>query len=245
MAWRHTRDPYHIVVSEVMLQQTPVARIAEKYPAFIAAFPSFAALAAADQGDVLAAWQGLGYNRRGMHLKRLAEEVVAGYGGILPHIPEELESLPGIGPATARSIAAYAFNAPVAFIETNVRSVFIYEFFRGAVSVRDSEIAPLAEAAMPRGKSREWHWALMDYGAHIKANAGNPSRRSAHYAKQEPFAGSDRQIRGKIITLLVERSPRTIAGLREASPSGERLRKNLEKLVAEGLVRKKGGAFAL
>ena len=244
MAWRHTRDPYRIVVSEVMLQQTQVARVAEKYPAFIAAFPSFAALAAADQGDVLAAWQGLGYNRRGMYLKRLAEEVIGRHGGVLPRIPEELEKLPGIGPATARSIAAFAFNAPVVFIETNVRSVFIREFFPDAVSVRDSEIVPLAEAAMPRGKSREWYWALMDYGAHIKANNKNPSQRSAHHAKQKPFAGSDREVRGKIVKLLIERSPRTIGELREASSSAGKIRDNLKRLVAEGMIRKKGGAFA-
>ncbi len=246
MAWRHTDDPYHIVVSEVMLQQTQVARVAEKYPEFIGLFPSFTSLAVASVRDVLAAWQGLGYNRRALNVKRLAETIVGQYGGLLPRAPEELEKLPGIGPATARSIAAFAFNTPVAFIETNIRSVFIHEFFANRDDVSDCEIIPIAKTALPRGRSREWYCALMDYGAHLKASVKNPSQKSAQYTKQKPFKGSDREIRGAIVRLLVEKSPRTANELKVVSGfTKEKLGGQLQKLIKEGLIRRVRGAFAL
>jgi len=206
MLWRHTDDPYKILVSEIMLQQTQVGRVAEKYPAFITAFPDFAALAKAPQSAVVAAWQGMGYNRRAIALKRCAQQVVSDHGGTLPRDPAILATFPGIGPATASSICAFAFNLPVIFIETNIRRVFIHAFFPGRDRVDDRELLPLVTRALDRDHPREWYWALMDYGTALKKTVPNPNRRSTAYVKQAPFEGSDRRIRGKILKMLVGRN---------------------------------------
>jgi A/G-specific DNA glycosylase len=205
MLWRHTDDPYRILVSEIMLQQTQVGRVAEKYPEFLAAFPDFLALAKAPQSAVVAAWQGMGYNRRAIALKKCAEKVVGEYGGRLPRDPAVLATFPGIGPATAASICAFAFNLPVVFIETNIRRVFIHAFFPEREEVDDREILPLAERALDRKNPREWYWALMDYGTALKSTVPNPNRKSTAYVKQAPFTGSDREIRGRILKMLVGR----------------------------------------
>jgi A/G-specific adenine glycosylase len=201
--WRRTTNPYHIVVSEIMLQQTQVERVHGKYLEFIHAFPDFASLSKAFQKDVLALWQGLGYNRRALALKRLAENVVSMHGGTLPRDVEALSSLPGIGKTTAGAILAFAFNFPSVFIETNIRRVFIHEFFDGEDDVKDTEILPLVEAMVDRENPREWYWALMDYGSMLKKNVENPNRRSAHYTRQTPFEGSDRRIRGLVLKRLL------------------------------------------
>jgi A/G-specific adenine glycosylase len=203
MVWRHTTDPYRIVVSELMLQQTLVERVAIKFPAFIAAFPDFAALAAAPLHEILAIWQGMGYNRRALFLKKIAESVLKDYNGVLPQDVETLATLPGIGTATASSIAAFAFNAPVVFIETNIRRVYIHVFFPDRETVTDKEILTLVERTLYRENPRVWYWALMDLGAFLKKSIANPNRRSAHYTRQAPFEGSDRRIRGLILKTLV------------------------------------------
>jgi len=246
MLWRHTDDPYRILVSEVMLQQTQVSRVAEKYPEFIAAFPDFAALARAPQSKVVAAWQGMGYNRRAISLKKCAEKVVSEYGGRLPRDPTVLATFPGIGPATASSICAFAFNAPVVFIETNIRRVFIHSFFPGEISVDDRAILPLVARALDRKNSREWYWALMDYGTTLKKTVPNPNRRSTAYVRQAPFTGSDRQIRGRILTMLVGRSGvfenQILADLGE-DPT--RVRRILAALETEGFLVKNRGRYRL
>jgi len=203
MVWRHTTDPYQIVISELMLQQTQVERVAIKFPLFIAAFPDFAALAAAPLHEILAVWQGMGYNRRALFLKKIAERVVQDFNGVLPRDVETLATLPGIGTATASSIAAFAFNTPVVFIETNIRRVYIHVFFSDRETVTDKEILPLVERTLYRENPRVWYWALMDLGAFLKKSVTNPNRRSAHYTRQAPFEGSDRRIRGQIIKALV------------------------------------------
>jgi A/G-specific adenine glycosylase len=167
LAWRRTRDPYRIFVSEIMLQQTQVPRVEARYPEFIAAFPDFGSLAAAPLRDVLAVWQGMGYNRRARALKESAERVVREFGGRLPEDESVLATFPGIGPATAASIAAFAFNHPVVFIETNIRRVFIHCFFADAEGVRDRDIIALVQRTLLPDHSREWYWALMDYGSMI------------------------------------------------------------------------------
>ena len=127
--WRRDYDPYHVFVSEIMLQQTQADRVGPKFEAFVAALPSFSALAEAPLKKVLSLWQGLGYNRRALNLKRAAEIIAREYNGMLPSSPELLETLPGIGKATAASLAAFAFNKPVVFLETNIRTVLIHHFF--------------------------------------------------------------------------------------------------------------------
>jgi A/G-specific adenine glycosylase len=156
MPWRDTRDPYRILVSEIMLQQTQVSRVLEKYKEFIRRFPTMRRLGRAPLADVLAAWQGLGYNRRALALKRLAAEVAARYGGHLPADREALESLPGIGEATAGAIMAYAFNEPAVYIETNIRTVYIHHFFKDRAGVRDEELVPYIEKTLDRENPREW-----------------------------------------------------------------------------------------
>lgn len=246
MAWRKKISPYRIFISEVMLQQTQVARVAEKFPLFMKAFPGFKALAASPLGDVLAVWQGMGYNRRALYLKRTAEKIMAEHGGKLPRDIALLEGLPGIGPATARSIAAFAWNSEEAFIETNIRSVFLYHFFKGRSGVSDAVVMPIVARALVKGRSREWHWALMDYGTHLKREVGNISRNAKGYAKAKPFKGSDREVRGAIVKVLASGRPASVVAIAKASGMArERVASNIENLVREGMARREGNSFRI
>ncbi len=246
LEWRRTRDPYRIFVSEIMLQQTQVSRVENKYPEFIAAFPDFESLATAPLRDVLAVWQGMGYNRRARALKDGAERVVREFGGSLPHDETVLATLPGIGKATAASIAAFAFNRPVVFIETNIRRVFIHCFFAGAKGVRDRDILPLVQRTLLPDHPREWYWALMDYGSALRARGENPNHQSAEYKKQAPFAGSDRELRGKILRLLLDSGDMSEAELAMllAGEAG-RLERILTGLEKEGLVIREEGRLRI
>ncbi|MCP4129928.1 MAG: A/G-specific adenine glycosylase [bacterium] len=243
--WRNTKDSYHIVVSEVMLQQTQAHRVVDKFTHFITEFPSVEALAAAPLNKVLAAWQGLGYNRRGKMLHQLAQQVMAQHKGVVPGTPEELVSLPGIGKATAASICAFGFNKPVVFIETNIRTVFIHFFFPGQEKVSDDDILPFAEKTLDKNKPYHWYSALMDYGTMLKKEYPNPGRKSAHHQKQSKFEGSHRQVRGKILKILLEEEPgltiKNIA-LRINKPE-ESVVSAIEELVREGMIRKEGRRF--
>jgi A/G-specific adenine glycosylase len=237
MAWRHTSDPYQILVSEIMLQQTQVERVALKFPEFIEAFPNIAALAAAPLPDVLSIWQGMGYNRRAVSLQKCAVKLVTEYKGVLPADVDQLATFPGIGRATASSIAAFAFNIPVVFIETNIRRVFIHFFFADINKVSDADILPFVEKALYSENPRVWYWALMDLGSSLKKTVVNPNRRSAHYTKQSPFEGSDRKIRGMIIRLILGRKEITeeeFLSLLHDEPA--RIKKILSALVSEGLL---------
>jgi A/G-specific adenine glycosylase len=246
MPWRETRDPYAILVSEIMLQQTQVDRVRAKYAAFLAAFPDVAALARAPLDRVLALWQGLGYNRRGLALSRIARRLVDEHGGRVPDDAAALEALPGIGQATAAAIRAYAFDAPVVFIETNVRRVFLHEFFPGRAGVPDAELLPLVAAALDRRRPREWYYALMDYGAALARTVPNPNRRSRHHVRQAPFAGSDRQVRGALLRALVGGKGRGAAALaREAAADAGRVLRLLGDLERDGLVRRARGIYRI
>jgi A/G-specific adenine glycosylase len=246
LPWRDTADPYHILVSEIMLQQTQVERVALKYGPFIQAFPDLAALARAPLRDILAQWQGLGYNRRALSLQRLARRVVAEFGGRLPDSVAALRTLPGIGPATAGALAAFAFNQPAVFIETNIRRVFLHSFFTGKHGVADREILPLVARTLDRKRPRPWYYALMDYGAMLKRAAPNPNRRSAHHQRQAPFAGSDRQIRGLILKALVN-SPALSAGelVQAVGASPDRTTGLIQALINEGFLEPRGARFRL
>jgi len=244
LPWRHTTDPYHILVSEIMLQQTQVARVMTKYPEFISAFPAFADLARAPLSSVLAVWQGMGYNRRAMALKTCAQKVMDEFNGELPSDTGILATFPGIGKATAGSIAAFAFNMPVVFIETNIRRVFIHFFFDEKSNIPDTEILPLAGKALEGQDPRTWYSALMDYGTMLRGEIQNPNRRSAHYARQTKFEGSDREIRGQIIRTLIkeqELDETILAGKFGSDP--ERVYRILGTLEKEGyLIRSNGSA---
>ena len=182
-----------------MLQQTQVDRVIPKYKAFLKQFPTAKALANAPLSEVLALWSGLGYNRRALYLKRTAEAIVSDFEGKFPKDIQILESLPGIGPYTARAVSTFAFGALNIFIETNIRRVLIHEFFPSSEKVADDHLIPYL-AAWPLSKDvREWYWALMDYGSYLKVAVPNPNRRSKHYTKQSKFDGSLRQIRGALL----------------------------------------------
>jgi len=246
MLWRHTDDPYRILVSEIMLQQTQVERVAVRFPEFIAAFPDFKSLARAPQSAVVAAWQGMGYNRRAIALKRCAEQVVGEYGGTLPPDPAVLATFPGIGSATASSICAFAFNLPVVFIETNIRRVFIHSFFPDQNCVDDRAILPLVTRTLDKENPREWYWALMDYGTALKKTVQNPNRRSTSYTKQAPFEGSDRRIRGLILKLLAKGKRMPVKDIVEAiKEEPERICRILVVLEKEGFLQKTTEGYRL
>lgn len=246
LPWRRTRDPYRILVSEIMLQQTQVERVLEKYPAFVASFKDFPSLAGAPLSDVLAAWQGMGYNRRAISLQKCALRVVEEYDGALPQDPEILETFPGIGRATAASICAFAFNMPVVFIETNIRRVFIHFFFGDRDKVDDTEILPIARQALYEQDPRTWYNALMDLGAALKKTGENPNRRSRHYTKQAAFEGSDRKIRGHILRLLLaEKNLEQKDIVEKCSDDHARIVRILDDLEAEGFITSAGSLYTI
>jgi A/G-specific adenine glycosylase len=241
LPWRNTQDPYHILVSEVMLQQTQVGRVAEKYEQFLSAFPDFASLTLAPLRNVLSVWQGMGYNRRAIALKRIAGEVLSFHNGVLPSSEELLLKLPGIGKATASSILAFAFNKPSVFIETNIRRVFIHFFFSDRENIRDTDILPIVEKTLDRANPREWYYALMDYGSLLKTTTQNPNRKSAHYKRQESFEGSRRQLRGKVLKKILEDPSVTESSLvHHTGQSPETIREVLRQLQKEGFIAKRG-----
>ena len=244
LPWRRTRDPYAIWVSEVMLQQTQVARVD------------------GDPADVLEEWQGMGYNRRALSLRSAAEAVSAA-GGVMPRDDGGLVALPGIGPATAAGIRAFAYNEHAVYLETNVRSVLIHELFPGVDGVSDKELVPIVDATCPADDSdptddpRTWYYALLDYGSHLKRTVGNPSRRSKSHVRQSRFEGSHRQKRAELVRILLDRratGDATLAELtrdlsdveraagRDALAEGD-VAAILEELEREGFCRRNNGAW--
>ena len=201
LPWRRTRDPYAIWVSEVMLQQTQVSRVDGRWQRWLERFPTVEALAAAEQAEVLLEWQGMGYNRRALALMRAAQAICE--QGEFPREARDLCRLPGIGPATAQGIRAFAFDLPGVYLETNVRSVFLHELFPEEVGVTDRRLEPLIAAACPLVDVRGWYYALLDYGAWLKRTVPNPSRRSRSHVRQTGFEGSHRQKRAAVVRLLL------------------------------------------
>jgi A/G-specific adenine glycosylase len=253
MLWRKTKNPFHILVSEVMLQQTQVERVIDKYKEFLSIFPDFSKLAKAPLHKVLTVWQGLGYNRRALALHTGAKQIVKEYRGILPSSAEELEKLPGIGRATASAIVAtasaivtYAFNKPEVFIETNIRRVFIHFFFQNEDKIRDNQILPLAEKTLDRENTRKWYFALTDYGAMLGKHPQNPNRKSAHYQRQSPFEGSHRQLRGKVLReIMASRGISETILERQLKIKRKKLKEILYQLQNEGFIQKKGKQFSI
>ena len=241
LPWRAATDPYRILVSEIMLQQTQVERVALKYEPFIQAFPDVWSLARAPLRDIMAAWQGLGYNRRALALQRIAQRLAADFDGNLPDSVDTLRTFPGIGAATAGALAAFAFNQPVVFIETNIRRVFLHCFFPGRSGVRDREILPLVDQTLDREHPRAWYYALMDYGTMLKRAAPNPNRRSAHHQRQAPFADSDRQIRGLILKALLRFPALSVRDLVKAvGKDPKRTTGLIHTLIKEGFLEQEG-----
>ena len=196
LPWRKTRDPYRILISEIMLQQTQVARVTPKYQAWLQAFPTVEALASAKTSDVLRLWSGLGYNRRALNLQKAALVISKEYKGIWSKEIRELKKLPGIGEYTARAILCFAFDEQVAVVDTNVRKVIVTKVVKGTLAPK--EIQEIADQLLPKGKAYEWNQALMDYSAAML------KKEKISIPKQSRFIGSNRYYRGKIIKALLE-----------------------------------------
>jgi A/G-specific adenine glycosylase len=246
LPWRHTVDPYRIYVSEIMLQQTQVERVIPKYAQFMKAFPDFSSLSSAPFEEVLRIWQGMGYNRRAKALKEGAQRVMEEFNGRLPEDEKVLLTFPGIGKATASSIVTFALNKPALFIETNIRRVFIHFFFQDQEGINDHTLIPLIERTLDRENPREWYYALMDYGAMLKNQVPNPNRRSSSYSKQSRFEGSDRQIRGQILKIILEKgkiSEKDLIVCIKREP--ERTRKIIKQMADEGFIKQDGFVFRI
>jgi A/G-specific adenine glycosylase len=209
LPWRKSTDAYAIAVSEIMLQQTQVERVIDKYEAWLKRWPTWHELAKATDRELLSAWSGLGYNRRALSLGKLARDVVARFDGDLPRDPELLVSLPGIGPYTAHAILIFAYNQPLVTIDTNIRKVLLHEFGYPA-SISKENLRALAAKVLPRHKSRDWHNALMDYSSLVLPKQ---IKKIPPVSKQSRFQGSLRQIRGEIVRQLVTRPRVTVAAV--------------------------------
>ena len=246
MPWRSTRDPYKIVISEVMLQQTQVSRVLKKYPEFIKEFPTFKTLADAPVSKLLKVWSGMGYNRRALYLKALSRIVVDRYKGRLPDDPKTLVQFPAVGSATAGSIIAFSYNVPTVFIETNIRRVFIHFFFGNKSNINDTDILPLVAKTVDKKNPREWYFALMDYGSNLGKQVINPNRKSRHYHKQKVFEGSDRKIRGEILKILLKSKKVTKEDLHnKLNQDRGRIVKIISALTKEGFLSEINGTYHL
>lgn len=246
LPWRKNVKPYHIFVSEVMLQQTQVSRVLIKYPVFISRFSDFKQLAQASVKEVLYIWQGMGYNRRALYLKKAAGIIENQYHGIVPDDPIILDLLPGIGKATAASIVSFAYNKSTVFIETNIRRVFLHHFFKGKkLKVDDKDILSFVKKTLDYNNPREWYYALMDYGSYLGKIVENPNKKSKHYTIQSKFEGSDRQVRGKILRLLLEnkKTKNEIVDLLKIDKTKVKI--ILDTLRREGFITKKINTYCL
>ena len=268
LPWRHTRDPWSVLVSELMLQQTQVARVAPRWAAFLERFPTPAACAAAPVGDVVRAWQGLGYNRRAVTLHQAAQAVVTRHDGSLPADLDALVALPGVGPYTARAVLTFAFEADVGLVETNSARVLARAV--GGRPLSRPEAQATADDLVPPGRSWEWNSAVTDLGATVCtkrapdcaacpivawcawAQAGRPGDDPAEGTagggrRQSPFAGSDRQGRGRVLDAL-RRGPVPLDRVDGAAGwpgQHARARRVAAGLVGDGLAQQVGEALAL
>lgn len=236
--FRENITPYNVLVSEIMLQQTQTRRVSEKYLKFKKKFPDFLSLSIASLEEVLKEWKGLGYNRRAIALKTIADTVVKDFEGKLPDSIDILKSFPQIGHNTASSIITFAFNKSTAFIETNIRRVYIYFFFPNKRKIDDKEILPIVKKSVDNANPREWYYALMDYGVMLKKAHPELNKKSTHYRKQAPFKGSTRQIRGKILELLIKQGKMEIKNIQRVFDSNEqkKIKNMLNQLEKEGFI---------
>ncbi|MDB5168324.1 MAG: mutY [Candidatus Saccharibacteria bacterium] len=235
MPWRDDTRPYYVLVSELMLQQTQVDRVIPKFKAFIERFPDERSLAAASLADALTLWSGLGYNRRAKFLHESAKKIMIEFNGSFPKSASDILSLPGVGPGTAGAIMTYAFNQPIPFIETNVRTVYFHHFFDEQDKISDAQLLPVIQQTLDNDHPREFYWALMDYGTWLKKNGVGRITQSKHYKKQSTLRGSVRELRGIIIKqLAADDIPQVV--LHQQYADDERLTAALSGLLADGLV---------
>lgn len=241
LPWRRTTDPYKILLSELMLQQTQVHRVASYYKRWIRQWPTISALASAKRSEILDAWMGLGYNTRAVRLHVAAQKIVHDFKGDVLKAMERYKEISGVGRYTAQAVLIFSANADVVTVDTNIRRIFIIEFHLPA-SISDKQLWTLAERCLPRGRSREWHNALMDYGALLltaKHTGIKPKTRQSH------FEGSDRQMRAKILRMLLKSTATyselfTVLGIEQS-----RLKRILQKMIDEQLIVKTDTKYIL
>ncbi|MBI1984866.1 MAG: A/G-specific adenine glycosylase [Candidatus Wildermuthbacteria bacterium] len=256
MPWRKTNDPYKILVSEVMLQQTQAARVIPKYKEFLKQFPALSSLAKTSNKKLLRAWRGLGYWRRAKYLKQTAQILVRAKAMNL-QTPSDLETLPGIGPYTARALACFAFGNTEAFLDTNIRRTYLHFFFKNKKNVPDKEILKIAQRAidsLPKKITpREWHYALFDYGALVLKDK-EINKQSKHYAKQSKFKGSFRSFRARIMHMILTQNQNKISQAMLQRFLRHELKKEksswsandiISSLLKDGLLKKSRGAYSL
>ena len=245
LPWRNTFDAYSILVSEIMLQQTQVSRVLNYYDKFLKTYPTFSALATADNKTLFDLWSGLGYWKRALNLKKIAEIVEEKYEGVLPREINILKTLPGIGEYTSAALLCFIYNYPVAFIETNIRKVIKHFFFKDEEFVSDKEIYKIAELTLDRNNPREWNYALMDYGSSQfkKNNTGKTFKR-------ESFANSNRYYRGELIRFINLNGEVSISEIRKLlnnmsqdKITNSRLNIILDSLVKDELIINRGESY--
>ncbi|MDR3337171.1 MAG: A/G-specific adenine glycosylase [Treponema sp.] len=244
--WREKPSGWGVLVSEFMLQQTQTDRVIPYWLRWMKLWPKPSLLAASPMETVQREWSGLGYNRRSRFLRQCAKFITEDHQGKVPETPEILKTLPGIGNYTAGAVAAFAYNYPSVFIETNIRSVVLHFFFPDKEGVEDKEIFPVLEEALDRDNARKWYYALMDYGAALKKVTANPGRRSAAYARQSRFEGSFRQLRGRVVKCLAFKGPATGEEIaRRTGIDEEELYKVIDSLEKEMMVAEKEGRYCI
>lgn len=247
LAWRLTRDPYKILVSEVMLQQTQVSRFLPKYDLFLSRWPDFQSLAQASTEELLSVWKGLGYNRRALRLRESARMSEA-WGWTIPNDKTFIDILPGVGKSTSAALRSFCFGEPSIYLETNVRRVLLTCFFPQEEGVKDVRLeALLQELIQHIDDTQSWYYALMDYGVLLKALQPNANRRSAHYTKQGKFEDSNRQIRGLLIHLLTDTGAKSLTEICTMLPTfeQERILYSLGQLSEEGFVQERDALYKI
>lgn len=237
-------DIYQIMVSEIMLQQTQVSRVLPKFESWMKKFSSIKVLAQASRKDVLTLWQGLGYTRRAKFLHEAAQKIVKDG---LPKTVEEIEDLSGIGHYTARAITTFAWNEPYAFVETNIRTVYINHFFKNKEIVADTEILNLVEQTLDTDKPREWMYALMDYGSYLKLQGKAHNARAKSFTRQSKFKGSVREVRGAIMKFFRMKDVLTSRDQKEFEKKFDRQRVThaLVGLTKDKLLQKENNVYTL
>ena len=245
--WKETCDPYRILLSEVMLQQTQTSRVLPKYEAFLCRWPDFSSLAEASTEELLSVWKGLGYNRRALNLRKSAR-MTEEWGWTIPNDESLIKTLPGVGKSTTAAIRSFCFHEKSVYLETNVRRVLLTCFYPGEEEVKDKELeALLVELSLINDDMKIWYYALMDYGVLLKALFPNANKRSAHYSKQKKFENSNRQIRGQLIHLLTDTGSKDISAIYDLLShfEDERILNSLEQLQQEGFVQEKEGVYKI
>ena len=233
LPWRRDPSPYNVLVSEIMLQQTQVSRVVLKFDEFMKEFQTIESLAKTNIKHLLKVWSGLGYNRRAIWLKEAAKQIVE--RGEFPQSVKELQELKGIGPYTSRSVLIFAFNKDLAAVDTNIRRILIASGFADE-TMSDRQLQPIAETVLLRGRSRDWHNALMDYGSLVLTSS---KTNISPVTKQSCYEGSSRQVRGAVIRALTasdEIELENLMGLLDCEANETELIKIINKLVSDGMV---------